>query len=151
MDNRHWICLLPWGQKNKAESESAQIEYGPKPTITSEDIWNGLELLLVNRSSRTVWVEDVGVVLCDLDANEQAVVPTGQARHPILQNVGPSETLTVSLAREIYDAAGRPQGPFSCLVLTNVSYRAFNKWCNVQGWQRLPKSIFMGNVGTTRR
>ena len=123
----------------------------PKLTITREDIWNGLELLLVNRSSWPVWVEDASFVLSDLDADMQAVVPTGQARHQILQNVGPNETLSVNLARAIYDAAGRPQGPFSCLVLTNVRYRAFNEWCNVRGWRRLPQSIFMGHIDTTRK
>ena len=104
----------------------------PKLTITCEDIWNGLELLLVNRSSWPVWVEDASVVLSDLDADMQAVVPTGQARHQILQNVGPNETLSVNLARAIYDAAGRPQGQYSCLVLTDVSYRVLNEWRNAK-------------------
>lgn len=150
MDEGQWIRLLPWREKNKAESISAQVIFAPQLTTTHEDGWKDLELLLVNRSSWAVWVEDASVVLADLDANMQTVAPTGQSRHQILQNVGPGETLSVSLARAIYDAAGRPQGPFSCFVLTNVRYRVF-EWCNVWGRQRLPQSIFIARVGTTRR
>jgi hypothetical protein len=62
----------------------------------------------------------------------QAVVPTGQAPHQILQNVGPAETLGVCVARAIYDAAGRPQIRYSCLVLPTVCYRVLDEWCSVQ-------------------
>jgi hypothetical protein len=46
--------------------------------------------------------------------------------------VEPNGTLSVSLARAIYDAAGRPKGLYSCLVRTNVLYRVFNEWCNAK-------------------
>jgi len=150
MDEHYWIRLLPWRRK-KAESKSAQIPFAPHLTIIREEVGKDLELLLVNRCSFTVWVEEASVFLSDLEADVQAVAATGQARHPILQNVGPNETLSVSLARAIYEAAGRPQGPCSCLVLTNVSYRVFNEWCSVSGWQCLPWSIFIEHVGTLRR
>jgi hypothetical protein len=35
----------------------------------------------------------------------------------------------VSLAASIYNAAGRPQGQYSCLVSTDVRYRVFDEWC----------------------
>jgi hypothetical protein len=128
MDDRYWIRLLPWRQKNKAESKSAQIKFTPKLSITRDHGWISLELLLVNRSSWTVWVEEASVVLTDLDANWQTGIAPGQARQQILQNVSSHDSLSVSLARTIYDAAGRPQGPYSCLVLTNVRYRVFDEW-----------------------
>ena len=132
MDERFWVRLLPWRQKNKAESKSAQIKFAPKLRITREDGWVYIELQLANRSSWRVWVEDASVVLADLAVNLQTFLPPGQARHAILQNVSPNETLRVSLAEAIYDAAGRPQEQYSCLVLTNVRYRVFDEWCNAQ-------------------
>ena len=132
MDERFWIRLLPWRQRNEGESNRAKIKFEPKLRITRQDGWTYLELLLMNRSCWTVWVEEASVVLTDLDANLQTEVPTGQVIHKIRQNVVPGDALSVSLAAAIYDAAGRPQGPCSCLVSTNVRYCVFNEWCNVQ-------------------
>lgn len=137
VDERHLIRLLPWRQANRAESKSAQVKFAPQLTTTHGDGRRCLELRLVNRFSSTVWVEDATVVLADLEANLQTVVPTGQARLQILENVRPNETLSVDLAWAVYDAAGRPQGPLSCLVLTNVRYRVFNEWHNAWGRRRL--------------
>jgi hypothetical protein len=132
MDEHFWIRRLPWRKKNKADSKSAQIKFAALLTVTHEDDWTYLELQLVNRSSWTVWVEEASLVLADLHARLQTELPTGQARYEILQNVRPNQTLGVSLARAVYDAAGRPQGPYSCLVLTNVRYHVFDEWCNAQ-------------------
>jgi len=132
MGQSYWIRFLPWRQNNHAESKSAQIKFAPKLRITRQDDWVYLELLLVNRSSWMVWVEEANVVLIDFDSNWQTEVPTGQINHKIRQNVVPGDALSVSLAAAIYDAAGRPQGPYSCLVSTNVRYRVFDEWCNAQ-------------------
>jgi hypothetical protein len=70
--------------------------------------------------------------LTALDAIWQTGVPTGQVIHNIRQNVVPGDALSVSLAAAIYDAAGRPQGPYSCFVSTNVRYRVFDEWCTAQ-------------------
>lgn len=132
MDARFWIRLLPWRHKNKAESKCAQIKFAPQLVFSRKDGWRYLELLLVNRSSWTVWVEEANIVLANLRAIWQTTTPAGEARYQILQNVGPNETLGVSLAVSIYNAAGRPQGRYSCLVLTNVRYRVFDEWCDVK-------------------
>src|ERR1700722_3771922 len=50
----------------------------------------------------------------------------------LLQNVNPNETLSVSIAGAIYDAAGKPQGQYSCYVLTDVRYRVRDEWCNAK-------------------
>jgi len=76
----------------------------------------------------TVWVEEATVVLTDLDANWQTSIPTGQARREIRQNVRANESLGLSLAGAIYDAAGRPQGRYSCLVYIEVHYRFDDEW-----------------------
>jgi hypothetical protein len=132
MDGRSWIRLLPWRQTSKAESKSAQITFVPRLAITRKTRWPALELQLVNRSRWMVWVEEASVVLTALETKLQPEALTGQARHQILQNVRPNDTLSVSLAQTIYDAAGRPQGRYSCLVLTNVRYRVFDEWCNAK-------------------
>jgi hypothetical protein len=132
MDERYWIRLLPWRQKNKANAKSAQIKFESKLGITHDDGSIYLELQLVNRSSWRVWVEEATVVLIDLDAESQTEISTGEAKLKILQNMRPSDELSVSLARTIYDAAGRPQEPYACFVLTNVLYRVFDEWCNAQ-------------------
>ncbi len=126
IDARYWFPSLPWRRMSGAESTCAQIKFAPQLAISRDDGWNDLELRLLNRSSGTMWVEDASVVLANIDADRQAVVPSRQARHQILRNVGPNEILSVNLARPIYEAAGRPQGPFSCLLLAIVSYRVFN-------------------------
>jgi hypothetical protein len=132
LDERYWIRLLPWRRKNKPESKSAQIKFAPKLEITREDGWVYLELQLTNRSGWTVWVQEADVVLIDLHAEWRTTVSNGQARYEILQNVGPNDTLSVSLARTIYDAAGRPQAVYSCLALTTVRYRVYDEWCNAK-------------------
>jgi hypothetical protein len=132
INERFWIRRLPWRRKSKANSKAAQIKFAPQLAVTHDDGWTYLELQLVNRSSWTVWVEETSIVLADLNASMQTERPTGQGKHQIFQNVGPNETLSLCLARTIYDAAGRPQGPYSCLVLTNVRYHVFDEWCNVQ-------------------
>ena len=132
MDERIWGRLLPWRQKAKVESPSAQIKFAPELRITRNDGWVYLLLRLVNRSKCTVWVQEASIVLIDLDAQCQTTVSNGAGRHEILQNVGPNDTLNVSLAGTLYDAAGRPQGPYSCLVSTNVRYRVLDQWRNVK-------------------
>lgn len=132
MLERYWIRLLPWRQRNKAETKSAQIKFAPRLRINRQDGWANLELLLVNRSSWTVWVQKATVVLIDFDGKERTAAPIGRARYEIRRNIRPRDRLGVSLARTIYDAAGRPQGLYSYLVLTNVRYSVFNEWCNAQ-------------------
>jgi hypothetical protein len=132
MDDHYWIRLLSWRHKIKPETKSGQIKFAPELRICPEKGWINLALLLANRSSWTLWVEEATVVLADLDAICQSEVAPRQARHEILQNVAPNETLSVSLAKAIYDAAGRPQGPYSCLVRTDVRYRVFDEWCDAK-------------------
>jgi hypothetical protein len=132
MAERFWIHLLPWRRKNAVEAKFAQINFAPRLTITRDNGWTYLQLELVNRSNWRVWVEEASVVLTALNAEMQPDDPTGRAKHKLFRNVGPNQTLSVSLAETIYDAAGRPQGLYSCLVLTNVRYRVFDEWRNAR-------------------
>jgi hypothetical protein len=129
MDERSWIRQLPWRQKNKAETKSAQIKFAPMLEITREKGRQILELRLMNHSSWAVWVEEVNVILADLVADSQTAVPPERVKHGILRNVNSHETVGVTFASVIHEAAGRPQGKYSCLVLTTVRYRVFDEWC----------------------
>src|SRR6266850_4184399 len=120
--------LFRWWRKTRNESEHIEIDFTPKLRINRDDGGVSLDLLLVNDARMTVWVEEATVVLTDLDAIWQTSIPNGQARHEIRQNVRANESLELSLAGAIYDAAGRPQGRYSCLVYIEVHYRFDDEW-----------------------
>jgi hypothetical protein len=122
--------LFRWWRKTRTESEYIENDFAPKLRINRYDDRVILELLLVNGSSVTAWVEEAKVVLTDLEVIWQTSIPTGQARREIRQNVRANETLALDLARAIYYAAGRPQGTYSCLVCIDVRYRIGDKWFN---------------------
>jgi hypothetical protein len=120
-----WLAL--W-RKSQPGRDPASAGFSARLRVVHDEGWVSLELLLINRSDAAIWVEDATVALSDLVANWQTANPAGQAKHKILQNVGLLDTLRVSLAGAIYDAAGRPQDAYSCLVHTVVHYRFFDEW-----------------------
>lgn len=130
MRDSFWASSLFRRWRTKSEPVESQTDLSALLRIFRQDGWVYLELLLINRSEFIVWVEHSTVVLSELEANWQTSIPTGQAKHPILQNIGPDDTLRVSVVGAIYDAAGRPQGKYSGLILTTVRYRVRDKWFN---------------------
>jgi hypothetical protein len=129
MFNTTWTSgLFRWWRKTKAEPGGFQIDFSARVRLFRQDDWTYLELSLVNRSNVTVWVEEAVVVLSNLEANWQTSISTGQARHKVLQNIRPNDTLGVSLVGSIYEAAGRPQGRYSCLVNIEVHCRFDDEW-----------------------
>ena len=70
--------------------------------------------------------------LLDVDAKLQTATPSGSITQQILQYVGAKETLSVSLANAVYDAAGRPQGPLLVPAEANVRYCVFDEWCDAR-------------------
>jgi hypothetical protein len=105
-----------------------QIDLCPAVRITSFDGWQALELQLVNRSDVKVWVEEANLVITGLEANVQTALATGQHIHKIRQPVVPDECLSMSLTGSLYDAAGRPQGPYSFQLWGTIHYRIAEKW-----------------------
>jgi len=132
MDERFWIRLFPWLRKSRAESKAAQIRFACQLGFTQENGWDYLELLLVNRSSWAVWVEEAIIHIDDLLAISQTTVPAEQGKMVIRQIVEPRHIISVSLAAALYEAAGRPQRQYSCVVHTDVSYSVFDEWSNVK-------------------
>ena len=130
MRERFWIRLFPWTTKDKAESKSAQIKFAPRLTVTRAR-WLAIPRIAVGES---LWLEAMGRGrehrLGRSHSWLSIVAPPGHARHKILQNVYPDETLSVRLAGAIYEAAGKPQGRYWCQVLTDVRYRVRDEWRN---------------------
>jgi hypothetical protein len=122
--------LFRWWRKPGSESEHIETKFVPQLKINRYDGGGSLDLLLVNDAGITVRVEEARVVLTDLDAIWQTSIPVGQAKHEIRQNVRAHESLELSLTGAIYDAAGRPQGTYSCLIYSDVRYRVGNQWFN---------------------
>jgi hypothetical protein len=129
---RFWIHRLPWKRKDREETKAAQIKFQSQLQIVREDGWANLALLLVNQSSFTVWVEHASIRLADLKAGFQTTAPIECVTQQILQDVAAKETLSVSVANAVYDVAGRPQGPYTCLILGNVRYSVFDEWCDTR-------------------
>jgi hypothetical protein len=128
MRDASWTSGLFRRRKTKPAPGGVQIDFSAGLRAFPDDGWVYLELLLGNRSHASVWVEDAVVVLSELEANWQTSVSTGQARHEILQNIRPNDTLRVSLVGAIYEAAGKPQGAYSCMVFADVRYRVGDEW-----------------------
>jgi hypothetical protein len=105
-----------------------KIDLKPVVRIKRFDGWVSLELDLVNRSSVTAWLEEAKLVITDLETNFQTALATSQVVHRIRQAIPPNETLSMSLAGSLYEAAGRPQGTYSFLVLGTVRYRTGEDW-----------------------
>src|SRR5882724_5193811 len=119
------VCgvILRYLRRRHADSPVIKINLRPTVRISSFDGWASLELHLSNRSGFTVWIEEAQLVLTDLDAHFQTGLATGQTAHKIRQAIPPNETLSMSITGSLYEAAGRPQGLYSFLVLGNVHYR----------------------------
>ena len=120
--------LFLYRQRKKDIPSEIQIDLCPAVRITDFDGWQALELQLVNRSDAKVWVEEANLVITDLEANFQTAQATGQHIHKIRQPVVPDECLSMSLTGSLYDAAGRPQGPYSFQLWGTIHYRIGEKW-----------------------
>jgi hypothetical protein len=129
---RLWIHRLPWRRKGKDETMAAQIKFQARIEMVRQDDWVNLVLQLINQSSFTVWIESASVSLVDLDVQHQFATPMGCFTHQVLQYIEPKEILAVSIANAVYDAAGRPQGVYSCRMLASVRYSVFDEWCEAR-------------------
>jgi len=117
--------------RHRKDRSVIKVDLRPAIRIASFDGWASLELQIVNRSDVTVWIEGADLVLTDLDVNFQTALATGQDTHGIRQAIPPHESLSLSLTASLYEAAGRPQGPYSFIVLGTVHYRIGEQWADV--------------------
>ena len=120
--------MFRWWRKIRTETGPAAINCALELSINRANGRVSLELFLANHVARTVWVEEAKVVLTGLDTSWQTSIPPGQAKREIRQHVRAHESLELSVAQAIYDAAGKPQGSYSCLICIDVRYRVGEQW-----------------------
>jgi hypothetical protein len=115
-------------RRKEITSSDITVHLRPTEHIASFDGWASLEMRLDNRSGFKAWMEDAELVTTDLDANFQTAVAIGKMSHQIRQTVHPNETLAMSITGSLYEAAGKPQGPYSFLLTGTVRYRIEEDW-----------------------
>ena len=120
--------LFLYRRHKKVSFSEIEIDLRPAVRITSFDGWQALELQVFNRSDVKVWIEEAKLVITDLEANFQTALATGQHIQKISQAVVPDECLSMSLAGGLYDAAGRPLGPYSFNLWGTVHYQIRENW-----------------------
>ena len=121
-------CLVTLVRHLRGNSRRSESDFKANLKIIHHNDWVSLVLGFVNNANLDVWIQEAFVVLTDLDAIWQTSIPTNQTAQQICQNVEPDENFRWSLANAIYDAAGRPQGRYSCLISVDVRCRINEKW-----------------------
>jgi hypothetical protein len=116
-----------WLQKRNQAIKDEGIEFRPKIGFTRLDGGASLAVLLDNRSDRTVWAEEIEIVLTNLIAKDQTSEASCHEIQKIHQNVRGQDMLPVSLVGTIYKAAGNPQRKYSCLMSSILRYKVGEK------------------------
>ena len=96
--------------------------------FTTLDGMQSVSLLLENESTANIWAEKIEISLADIDAHNQTAQPSYQETLRILQMVGASDALHMSLAELIYKAAGGPQREYSCTLSSVLHFRIGENW-----------------------
>jgi hypothetical protein len=117
-------------RKNKRDraTEESGVDFRPSIGFTRLDGWASLAILLANESESSVFVEEIEIVLAELIAEDQTSDATCQNIQKIRQTVPPKDMLPFSLVQGIYEAAGRPQRKYSCVMSSSIRYRVGEEW-----------------------
>lgn len=117
-------------QKTRRGRKSADPAGDFRPCVgyTKLDGMASLSLLLRNQSSEYVWVEQVEILLTELKAEDQTAEATARGVQSVRQRVSPGDTIPISLARVIYNAAGDPQRKYSAVLSSNLRFRIGDAW-----------------------
>lgn len=99
-----------------------QADARPRLVLTLDKAVDSLNVAVSSLSCVEVWVEEARVDLVDVETNGETYTPA-QAILKICEPVAPSETLHISLINTVYNAAGRPQGVYSCIISAALRYR----------------------------
>jgi hypothetical protein len=123
------VCyLLLRRERNGADPNDPSSGFSPQIGFTRLDGMASLSLLLINKSSESVWAEDVEIFLSGLTAEQQTAEASCREIQKIRQTVQPGDTLPISLAEVIYRAAGHPQRKYSCMLSPVLRYRVGQGW-----------------------
>jgi hypothetical protein len=124
--------LYLWRGKSGPAKRGNGVEFYPSIGFAWQDGFKSVTLLLANKSGAHVWTEEIEISLQELVADEQTSEASCHEVHKIRQLVGPRDLLPISLVETIYNAAGRPQRKYSCVMLSVVRFKVGEKWFEEQ-------------------
>jgi hypothetical protein len=121
-----WLALKFWKRRNAPVCSPADPEVNVKAELSATRArgWIFFNLVLENRSRMAISVVDATFSIAGLAAKFQACPPNRETTAKIRCVVKPGEIFPVSLIELFYNAAGKPQGPYSFAVATTIRYRA---------------------------
>src|SRR5580704_1266138 len=117
-----YFALRIWRGRRRAGPEDKDADFRPSIGFTRQDGWQSVALLLENKSDTHVWTEEIEIGLTDLVADHQTSEASCQEIQKIHQTVQARDTLPISLVELIYNAAGRPQRKYSCVLSSIVRF-----------------------------
>lgn len=122
-----YFAFRIWRGKANRDNGSG-TDFHPTIGFARQDAFKSIALLLFNKSDDAVWTEEIEIVLTELVANQQATAASCHEVHKIRQAVPAHDMLPISLVETIYNAAGRPQRRYSCVMSSMVRYRIGEEW-----------------------
>lgn len=102
----------------------SNIDIIPRLEISHNGGSSSLTLTLPNHSDFRVWADEAAFTLTELDSAVERSDTTVTAEHPIRQPIEPHESLELSLTQAVYEAVGRPQGNYSCIIFATIRFRS---------------------------
>jgi hypothetical protein len=122
-----YFAFRLWNGRSDRANESG-VDFHPNIGFARQDGYKSIAVLLFNKSDVPVWTEEIEIVLTELVANQQAAAASCHEIHKIRQAVPARDMLPISLVEAIYNAAGRPQLRYSCVMSSLVRYRIGERW-----------------------
>jgi hypothetical protein len=112
------------------DSLSREIpDFHPAVEMTPEADWFLLNLALINKSHKAIWVEECAVVFIEFDGvPSKGFEATCKGVLRIREFVNARETIRVGLCQTVYDAAGRPQGQYRAVICGTLKYNIDDVW-----------------------
>lgn len=123
-----YIALQIRRRKSDRRETNSGVNFQPTIGFSRLDGWASIALLLVNKSHSAVWAEEIEISLTELNAVDQTCEASCHEIQKIHQTVGQHDVLPISLVETIYNAAGKPQRKYSCLLSSIVRYSVGKDW-----------------------
>jgi hypothetical protein len=139
--------------KSDPHVQVKEFDFRPSIGFARQDGWQSVALLLENEADVLVWTEEIEIALTDLVATRQASDPSCHEVLKVRQNVPPHDLLPMSLVETIYQAAGRPQRKYSCVLSSVVRYRVGEKWFEepMRSYRLKMKGFKVANIRQERK
>jgi len=109
--------------RSKRDYRIHEVATERRLVVTLDRHAGSLNLSMVNRPLADIWAEEAEVSLIDVETEGETYTPA-PVTLKLCELIAPSEALHISLINTVYNAAGRPQGVYSCIISTKLRYRA---------------------------